>query len=138
MKIEKGNAIEAVNKFNPNFYSDFNRRSKDTRIHIISWYNRVLNNNHGGHVIYPDYIWFDINRDEIISNLDTSNKYDVYVITKRGRIKVKRNLTFLRVIASRFKYFKKYIVIARVFISEEKEEIQNNHPDIELMDLNEN
>ena len=83
-------------------------------------------------IIDRERVWFDINRDDIIENLHEHGKYDIYIISKRGRIKYLKRRNLLKVIALRFKYYKKYMVIVEIEVSQNPEAAQEEDPDHEI------
>ncbi len=100
------------------------RMDKVKRVEYFKMLNKVAWKYFSKHKLDPEKIWFDIDRDEIIKTLETDKKYDAYVISKRGRIKIRRNKPILKILALRFRYYKKYMVIAEVVTEAEKEEAE--------------
>lgn len=68
-------------------------------------------------IIDRERVWFDINRDEIIATLHEHGSYDIYIISKRGKIKYLKKRNLLKVLALRFKFYKKYMVIVEVEVN---------------------
>jgi hypothetical protein len=124
--------VDFERKTESDVHRHFNKMPKDIRIFTMQFFNNELKMKYCKHIIDPNRIWFDINRDEIIKTLSQDKKYDIYIITKRGRIKVFRSKKFLNVIALRFRYYKKYMVIAEVFVPQKEEAAQEPVEEVEI------
>ena len=72
-------------------------------------------------------VWYDPNKEVIINELSNDEMYDMYMIRKHGRIKKIRRKTKIQVIAKRFKYYKKYLVVVQLR-SEEYEQKESIVP----------
>lgn len=65
-------------------------------------------------------VWYDPDKDTMINEMPRDELYDIYIVNKNGKIKIIRKKNKFELIASRFKLYKKYLVIVQLK-QEEKE-----------------
>ncbi len=68
-------------------------------------------------------ILYDPDRDVIIEELPNTDRYDVFILHKNGKISKIKNRSKLEVMAIRFKLYKKYLVVIQL---KEKEILVEN------------